>query len=335
MKRAPTASRRSKTSTGIPERRRWIAADESGGAGAGDLDRLQERSFSTQASPLNGTHVGLAVLPHAGREVFVLGPQVELLRDLKRLGKEHVSRAADGNDLRRAARVHAGEDRFFRAEGLHGDEAVVLHERSEEDAAAAGVVAQKLLVVDTTHEIDPILDFELASKPFQVLLFLAGPGDDRAELLRLHLGHRLHQEVQTLERVEPRDREHERLVGLGAIGSLGRRGIEHLGGDITELSKTGGHRLRLGVEFLHVPGEEVAVGAVDERPAHRFLDDALSRDLPLQRRPQIVVLAHPVVEPAHVLRMAHGVARIAKRNDAGRSDSPSPLSPTSVRNVAR
>ena len=54
---------------------------------------------------------------------------------------------------------------------------------------------------------------------------------------------------------------------------------------------------------------------MQQAPARAFLDAPLPAQRRAERFPLIVVLAHGVVQPAHVVGMAHGVARIAQRDD--------------------
>ena len=55
---------------------------------------------------------------------------------------------------------------------------------------------------------------------------------------------------------------------------------------------------------------------MDQRAAHAFLDAAFPRQVRAELIPEIVVLAHPVIQPQHVIRMLHRVAGKAKADDA-------------------
>ena len=62
--------------------------------------------------------------------------------------------------------------------------------------------------------------------------------------------------------------------------------------------------------------QQVIVDAMNQRAPHAFLDAASSTQVRAELIPQIVVLAHPVVEPQHVIRMLHRVAGKAKADHA-------------------
>ena len=69
------------------------------------------------------------------------------------------------------------------------------------------------------------------------------------------------------------------------------------------------------VDALHaqradfVLGSRYLGGAVNQPPSYPFLRLVHTRELRPKRRPEVVVLAHRVVQPAHVPRMPHRIAR--------------------------
>ena len=74
-------------------------------------------------------------------------------------------------------------------------------------------------------------------------------------------------------------------------------------------------RPRLHEEAGHVARQQIAVGRVHQAAPDTFLDTSLRTQPRLELFPEVVVLAHRVVQPADVPRMPHGVTRIAQADD--------------------
>ena len=86
--------------------------------------------------------------------------------------------------------------------------------------------------------------------------------------------------------------------------------MEHVRLDPSPLLKPRLYRPRLREHLRHVPREQLAVDRVHQTPAHSFFESRLRRKAGAECRPLIVVLPHPVVEPAGMNGMTNGVARI-------------------------
>ena len=68
-------------------------------------------------------------------------------------------------------------------------------------------------------------------------------------------------------------------------------------------------RFRLNEQLRYVPSKEIAIGEVHPAPPHPFLDQTAARERGPERVPQVVILAHRVIEPADMLRVTDRVAR--------------------------
>ena len=75
------------------------------------------------------------------------------------------------------------------------------------------------------------------------------------------------------------------------------------------------YRLRQHEETSHVLREQVAVRRLNQGLPNALLDEPGSAQAAAETRPQIVVLPHGVIQPAHVIGMAHRVARVAQADD--------------------
>src|SRR5438552_5902679 len=218
------------------------------------------------------------------------------------------------HQLRRPPAVHRGHDRLARAEGLQGHEAVVLVPRREEDGAAARVVVDELRLRDRAQHLHAPLQAEvldaLAERPR--LLPLARDLDGQAAVL--HARGRLHQEAEALERGQARHREDVVAVSVRAVRPLRRRRVEQLARDAAEALQPRLDGLALRDQPSHVAREQPAVEAVEDPPPNPLLEPALPAQPAREALPQVVVLAHAVVEPAHVVPVAHRVGGEAQRD---------------------
>src|SRR4029079_6645237 len=131
----------------------------------------------------------------------------------------------------------------------------------------------------------------------------------------LHLRGRLHQQAQALQGREARDREDVVAVSIRAIRSLRRRRVEELVGDPAEALQPRLDGLALRDQAIHVAREQPPVQRVEDTPSHALLELALAPEPADEALPQVVVLAHAVVEPADVVPVADGVGREAQGDD--------------------
>ena len=129
------------------------------------------------------------------------------------------------------------------------------------------------------------------------------------------LRERLDDQLHALQRREPRDGKQIRLVVLHAIRALGRRRVQHLGGDAAERLEPFLHGRRDHEQPRDVARQQIAIGGPDSAPPHVLLDPALPRQRPAERVPLVVVLAHRMQQPADVARMPDGVAGVSQRDD--------------------
>jgi hypothetical protein len=90
-----------------------------------------------------------------------------------------------------------------------------------------------------------------------------------------------------------------------------RRRIEHVGLDAPEAAQAFLHGAGDHEAALH-PLEQVFIDAVDDGAARPLLEPALPRQVRAEHVPQVVVLAHAVVQPQHVIGMLHRVSREAQ-----------------------
>ncbi len=121
-----------------------------------------------------------------------------------------------------------GHDRLVRGERLDGDEAVVFVERRERHRTAARQVVEELAVVEPADELDapvepeppPLLEQRVAASP--------SPAITARMPCAAGCGQRVEQQVEPLERRQPRHREDVVAVAVAAIGARRRRWMEHV-----------------------------------------------------------------------------------------------------------
>ena len=114
---------------------------------------------------------------------------------------------------------------------------------------------------------------------------------------------------------QPRHHEDVVAVVIAAIRTLRRRRIEHCRTQLRPHREPVLNRSRLYEQPVDVARQEIAIGSVDETPAHVLLDSPLRAQSRLKAIPQIVILAHRVIQPAHVPGVSYGVTGIAKADD--------------------
>jgi hypothetical protein len=83
---------------------------------------------------------------------------------------------------------------------------------------------------------------------------------------------RLHQEVDSLKRLESGNGEDKTLIGIGPVVSLRRGRIKNFGSDISPAAKPFLDGPGLDEELPDVVLEEVGVDAMDQESAQAFLD---------------------------------------------------------------
>ena len=141
------------------------------------------------------------------------------------------------------------------------------------------------------------------------------PGDLDAQAAVLHPRRRLDQEAQALERGEARDREDVVAVFVRPVGPLRGRRVEQLARDAAEALQPRLDRLALRDQTMDVARQQPAVHRMEHAAAHAFLEPSLASQAAREALPQVVVLAHAVVEPADVMPVPDRVRRKAQRDD--------------------
>ena len=173
-------------------------------------------------------------------------------------------------------------------------------------------------MIDELRLAEPAGERHTAGQPktrgesFQSIAIFSVAGDDGAYAGGLPLCQRFDQEVSALQRGQPRDQEHIVAVLIASIRALGCRGIED------GWAKLGPHcepllnRPRLDEQPGDIAGEEIPVRGADRETPHTFLQKACGTQPAAEAIPQVVILPHRVIQPAHVPGMPHGIARIAQ-----------------------
>ena len=105
-----------------------------------------------------------------------------------------------------------------RRERLDGHEAVVLVEWREHDGATARRVIDQRRVVDAADERHAIVEVEPPAQPEERARARAFAGDDAADPGGLRLGERTQDEIEPLQRREPRHGEQVVAVAVAAVG---------------------------------------------------------------------------------------------------------------------
>ncbi len=146
-------------------------------------------------------------------------------------------------------------------------------------------------------------------------MLLPFPTDHRTDALSFRDSQRANEEIRALERRQPRHHEDVVAVAVTPIGPLRRRRIEHRRRQLRPHLQPRLDGSRLDEQPRHVPSQQIPVGGVQRPPPEAFLEPILRAEPGAEAIPQIVILAHRVVEPADVMRMPHGVARVAEADD--------------------
>ena len=226
----------------------------------------------------------------------------------------------NGPELRREAHSGTKSPRNFmgarvplaRGERFDGHEAVVLVERREADRAAPREVGHELLFVDPAEQLHAMVHAERDGEGSQPRAVLAFARDDQSRGAGLGPRHGAQHQIDALERHQARDEEQVVAEPVAPVGALRRRRVDHVRLQASPAVEPGLDVARLREQSRHVPRQQVVVGHVDHAAARALLDPSLPRQRGLEPVPLVVVLAHPVVQPADVPLVAHGVAREAK-----------------------
>ena len=138
------------------------------------------------------------------------------------------------DQLRGPAAVGCGDHPLGGPECLQRHEAVVLVPGREVHRAAARVVIHELRVAHRPQQLDPALEAESADALTQPGLLLPLARDLERERAVPGERRRLDQQVEPLQRVQPRHGEDVIAVRVRAVGSFGRRRIEQVARDSAE-----------------------------------------------------------------------------------------------------
>ena len=202
-----------------------------------------------------------------------------------------------------------------RGERLGCHEPVVLFERRKADSAAPREVIEQLVFGQRASERHAVRDAELLRETRQPFSFLALPRHDRADAAAFRARERPDQEVGALERRQPGDEEYVVAVPVAPVRTLRRRRIQHGRRQLRPHAEAILDRLRLHEELRHVSRQQIPVGPLKDPPPHAFLYPSARAERRAESIPEIVVLAHRVVEPADVARMPDGVTGVPKADD--------------------
>ncbi len=129
-------------------------------------------------------------------------------------------------------------------------------------------------------------------------------------------GERPQDQVDSFQSGEPGNHEHVVAVAVAAIQPLGRRRVEHRRFQLRPHRQPPLNRTRLHEETTDVACEQVPIDGVNRPPAHAFLEASSGAQRRREAIPEIVVLAHRVIEPADVMGMTDRVARIPQTDHA-------------------
>ncbi len=228
----------------------------------------------------------------------------------------HETPLAVDDELGRTAAVRAGDDRLARRERLDGHEPIVFADRGKAHDPAAREMLEQFRFRQCARELHAAGDPEMRRERVETPALLAVAGDHRAETGAISRRQCADEQVRSFQRRQARDHEHVVVESVAAIRALGRRRIQHGAAQLRPHRQTFLNRPGLHEQPPDVAGQQVAVGGVRQPAPYALLRQPETAETARQSRPQVVVLTHRVVQPAHVIRMANGVTGVAQADHA-------------------